>query len=322
MIEPQDEHPHEIGPEPSWSESYYFNFHDASSGLAGFTRIGFRPNEGVTESSLFLFLPGGGAVAVVGRERRTDNPATVSSAGITYEMVGELDRWRIRSQAKGLAFTDAAHVDLASGTQGTAGGTRGAAQGKVVSVVTDVDFIAAMPPFGTSGRRRRGEDAAVSAASVAAGHFEQAGEVSGIIAVDGTKVRVSGLGVRDKSWGPRDWSAPWGWRWFSMPFGPDLAVGVHAVMLPGREVQAGWVWRDGRTFKVVGFELQTTYEGRFHRSLEIRATDQEDRGYRIEGSVGSVIPLRIGATRVNEGLTEFTLHGRRAIGIAEYLDNH
>lgn len=320
MIEPQDEHPHATGPEPSWSESYYFNFHDSSSGLAGFTRIGFRPNERVAESSFFLFLPGGGAVAVVGRESRWDNPGSVRSAGIAYERAEELRRWRIRADATGLAFADASHVDLAAGASG-AGGTRGAAQGRVVSVAADVDFIAAMPPFGTSGRRRRTSDAEASASAVAVGHFEQSGEISGVISLDGKKVRVSGLGVRDKSWGPRDWSVPWGWRWFSMPFGPDLAMGVHAVMLPGREVQAGWVWRDGRTFKVTGFDLETSYGDRFHRSLVITAKDQEGRVYRVEGSVASVIPLRIGQTRVNEGLTEFALGDRRGIGIAEYLDN-
>jgi hypothetical protein len=86
-------------------------------------------------------------------------------------------------------------------------------------------------------------------------------------------------------------------------------------------VQAGWAWRDGRTTKIKGFELETTYDGPFHRSLEIVATDVEGERYTIEGEVLSVIPLKIGGTRVHEGLTRFRMDGRETTGIAEYLDN-
>ena len=45
------------------------------------------------------------------------------------------------------------------------------------------------------------------AATGTRGHFEQTGEVTGAITIGGTTTRVSGYGVRDKSWGPRDWGA-------------------------------------------------------------------------------------------------------------------
>jgi hypothetical protein len=311
VIETRDDAPHEVGPEPAWSESTYFNFHDRKSGLAGFSRIGQRPNEGTADATLFLFLPGRGAVAVLEREARKD----VSNApvgGLTHERRVELERWRLRCSAKGLGFAHAA--DLAVGGEGRAG--------SVVAVDADLGFVACMPPFGTSGRNRRSEDADASAAAVAAGHFEQACRVRGRINIGDARFDVDGLGLRDRSWGPRDWSVPWGWRWFSMPFSEDFAIGVHTVLFPGREVQAGWVWRDGRTIKMTGFTLDTTFEGKFHRSLTIEATDFEGSVYRIAGDVGPVIPLQIGSTRVHEGLTTFRLDdGREATGIAEYLDN-
>jgi hypothetical protein len=301
-----------VGREPAWSESTYFNFHDRSSGLAGFSRIGYRPNEGSADATLFLFLPGGGAVAVLERsdaETVGDDPRV---GGIAHKRGFDLTRWKLGCAAKGIGFARAGDLDV---------GSAPSRAGSVVEVEAQLDFTAAMPPFGTSGRRQRSAAAAASAAAVAAGHFEQACRVRGEVWIgDGTYV-VDGLGLRDRSWGPRDWSAVWGWRWFSIPFSEDFAIGVHAVMFPGREVQAGWVWRDGALTKVTGFTLDTEYEDRFHRSLTLEITDAEDRRYEVSGEVGPVIPLRIGDTRVNEGLTRFRYADRETTGIAEYLDN-
>lgn len=319
MIEPRDDRAHEVGPDPAWSESYYFNFFDPGSGIGGFTRIGIRPNEGYADGNLLLFLPDGGAVAVLNREERRANSDLVRVGSVSYERVEDLARWRVVCGGAGLAFPDAADFDFPPRARSGEGG-RGAT-GRVVEVGADLDFVAAMPPFGTSGRRRRSAEAAAAARAVAAGHFEQMGTLRGHLRIGDERVSIDGLGVRDKSWGPRDWSAPWAWRWFSMPFGPDLALGVHSILLAGREVQAGWAWREGRTTKMAGFSLETTYEGAFHRSLVIEAADVEGERYRIRGEVRSVIPLRQGATRIHEGLTTFSLEDRECTGIAEYLDN-
>jgi hypothetical protein len=311
VIEERDDRPHAIGPEPAWSESTYFNFHDPSSGLAGFTRIGQRPNEGTADANLFLFLPGGGAVAVLERQTQPDVTEAARVGGVSHEPSKELESWRVRCSSKGLGVAQASQLDVAA-----------EAPRSVTAVDARLEYTACMPPFGTSGRRKRTQDAATAAAAIAAGHFEQACRVRGSVVVGDLSFNVDGLGVRDRSWGPRDWTVPWGWRWFSMPFAEDFAIGVHSVMFPGREVQAGWVWRDGRTIKMQGFTLDTTYEGAIHRALRIEAKDVEDRTYAISGEVGPVIPLQIGTTRVHEGLTTFTLDdGRTAVGLAEYLDN-
>ena len=314
MIEPQDDHPHPTGPEPAWSESYYFNFSDPTTGLAGFTRIGFRPNEGQADGNLVLFLPEGGAVAVTNREHTTDNPEAVAVGGLKYERGFDLKRWVVECSGSAIAVERASDLDIAE-TQGRSAG------GRIVRVQIALSYVAFMPPFGTSGRTRRSEDADAAATAVATGHFEQACRVKGVVKLGNRRFDVQGIGVRDKSWGPRDWSAVWGWRWFSIPFDRDLALGVHALILPGREVQAGWVWRDHRLVKVKGFTLDSDFDGRFHRAMRIVAEDVEGTKYEVEGAVRSVIPLRIGATRVAEGLTEFRMDGRSATGIAEYLDN-
>ena len=45
-LEPHDEYMHELGPEPNFNESMYFNVFDADRRTGGFFRLGNRPNEG------------------------------------------------------------------------------------------------------------------------------------------------------------------------------------------------------------------------------------------------------------------------------------
>ena len=45
-LEPQDDHPHPIGPEPNFNESQYFHFYDSTARVGGFLRLANRPNEG------------------------------------------------------------------------------------------------------------------------------------------------------------------------------------------------------------------------------------------------------------------------------------
>ncbi len=45
-LEPHDEHMHELGPEPNFNESMYFNVFDPAQHLGGFFRLGNRANEG------------------------------------------------------------------------------------------------------------------------------------------------------------------------------------------------------------------------------------------------------------------------------------
>lgn len=48
-LEPQDEYMHELGPEPNFNESMYFNVYDPKSQVGGFFRLGNRANEGTGE---------------------------------------------------------------------------------------------------------------------------------------------------------------------------------------------------------------------------------------------------------------------------------
>ena len=126
-----------------------------------------------------------------------------------------------------------------------------------------------------------------------------------------------GRGYRDKSWGMRDWSAPELWRWFALPFGPDLAMNAVIVRIAGMDLRGGWAWKDGEVKPVTGVELDTVYGD------DGRTQEQGGERLRVEGDVVNVAHLPIAAggrtTLLNEGLTRWSLDGREALGIAEYL---
>ena len=56
---PEDDYLHELGPEPNFNESAYYNFFDSTQNLGGWFRIGNRANEGNAERSVCLYLPDG-----------------------------------------------------------------------------------------------------------------------------------------------------------------------------------------------------------------------------------------------------------------------
>ena len=58
-LEPSDEYMHELGPEPNFNESMYFNFFDREKSIGGFVRLGNRANEGQAEMTVTLYLPDG-----------------------------------------------------------------------------------------------------------------------------------------------------------------------------------------------------------------------------------------------------------------------
>ncbi|HUC37355.1 MAG TPA: hypothetical protein VMR97_09550, partial [Acidimicrobiales bacterium] len=58
-LEPRDEYMHELGPEPNFNESMYFNAFDPEQRLGGFFRLGNRANEGTGEMTVCIFLPDG-----------------------------------------------------------------------------------------------------------------------------------------------------------------------------------------------------------------------------------------------------------------------
>jgi hypothetical protein len=166
----------------------------------------------------------------------------------------------------------------------------------------------------------------------AKGHYEQLVAASGVVDVDGQSWQVSGFGLRDHSWGPRYWQAPWYYRWLTANFGDDFGfMGSRIARRDSDGTRGGFVWDGGTLHLCDDLRIESGWEGpqRYHRTIEatLRATDAA--GNRLEwdvtGEVLSLIPLRNRrdgmVTRISEGLTRWTLaDGRVGYGLSEYLD--
>ena len=80
----------------------------------------------------------------------------------------------------------------------------------------------------------------------ARGHYEQHMAVEGTIRVGDDEWPVNGFGLRDHSWGPRFWQAPWWYRWLTANFGADFGFVVSIIASrDGGRRYGGIVLRDG-----------------------------------------------------------------------------
>ena len=141
------------------------------------------------------------------------------------------------------------------------------------------------------------------------GHFEQSGRVSGIIELGEERWEVNGYGVRDKSWGPRDWGAqdretgqssppieagpkPFV-NWFSMNFGDYAALGGSCFRHKDGVVRGeGWLQRDGKSVALKNLVIATTYqpESIIHETVHLTGETEEGEALDIEGTVDIGVP--------------------------------
>src|SRR4051794_36149697 len=89
-LEPADEFMHELGPEPTFNESMYFNVYDPSTQLGGFFRLGNRANEGRGEMTCCVYLPDGRVGFMFQRPEVTSNDA-FDAAGMRFEVVNPFE---------------------------------------------------------------------------------------------------------------------------------------------------------------------------------------------------------------------------------------
>ena len=323
----RDERMHAVGSEAAWSESYYFNFVDPTTKLAMFTRMGFRPRDRWADGLHVVYLGGDRVAFTYGRREieadltKYDGKLTVG--GLTLECLEPFGHWRVAYEGPAQDIADAAILLERSKSR-----PDGWFAPATLSMA--VDFHGVKPPhYAASGTR---------------GHFEQTGHVTGHIAIGGVSKQVNGHGVRDKSWGPRDWGAgaagasasgrapsrePSGpapfVNWFSMNFGSALALGGSCFRgADGVMRGAGWIQRDGKTEDLEDVVITSTYKPAsiLHRTVHLTGRAASGRQIDIDGSILTICPTKIplpgGATFVNEGLAEFRTEGRTGYGISEH----
>lgn len=295
-----DEAFHAPGREEQWSDSLYFGGGDAATTL--YTRIGRRPNEDRVEGALGIWLADGRFV--LGFGRTTDSDA-IAAGPVAYECGLPFELWRIRVAGRGRAYARAEDLALAPEDY------------EEVELGGELRFAAWTDPVTfTSGLT----------GAVAAHHYEQPGSLAGVIEVNGEPIAIAGRGMRDHSWGVRDWQAVPYWRWFGIIADPDNFLMINNVGTPdGGETAGGLVMRDGVAAEVAGCETESELDPELgcQRRFVARATDSLGREVVLEGEAFSVAPLRQRRdgrlTLVNEGRTRLRWDGHEGLGISEYL---
>ena len=284
-----------------WSDSFYFGGGDGR-GLAFYSRIGRRPNEQVTEGALGIWLPGQGFLLSFARGGLDD---AIEAGPVRYDCALPLVLWELRFEGAGRLFERAEHVATNRDAYET------------VEVSAGLRFTAWHEPLSF----RSGLSEAVASA-----HYEQPGSVAGTIEVAGRRHALAGAGMRDHSWGVRDWQAVPYWLWFGTIAEPDNFCVVKNVGTPdGGETAGGFLMRDGVVAAIAACETESELDPELgcQRSFVARARDTEGRTTTLAGRAVEVAPLRQRRdgrlTMVNEGLTEYDWDGRRTMGISEYL---
>ncbi|MGB8408086.1 MAG: hypothetical protein WCE30_28875 [Mycobacterium sp.] len=207
-----DEQPHIPGPEANWSENWLTYGWDQQLGIGVYFHIGRHPGPlGIHETTFNVYLPGDRFLTH--RGFATIEPGGSPTVGaVTFHCEKPFQQWRKR-------FRGAAHAT--TGNELRAGPLR---DGSYVDVDLDLTISAASPPFDFGSQKLD--------QSWGSGHYEQHHRFTATLCIGTEHVELHGTGLRDHSWGPRDWSGVGDTTWYHghFPSGRSFMV----VSVPGR----------------------------------------------------------------------------------------
>ena len=312
ILSATDDYVHPVGREPNFNESMYFHFHDPIEGLGGFLRLAKRPNEGRGERTVCLYLPDG-SVAFGFARPNVEPDDSFRGAGLTVEVVEPFQHLRVAFEGTVNLLPDPAALrDPKAALASTA---------RAGCTVT-LDLWAAAPPYAETFNGD-GE-------SFAPNHYEQLTTVNGSLTLGDVSMDVNGFGLRDHSWGPRSWQAPYFYRWVHGSTSGLGFMGAYFGDADGADRSGGFVW-DGTHLHVCDeVEVSTERDAESQpRSVTVALTAARRR-WVFRGEVDAVVPLRhrrsdddsgLNATRIAEAATVWTAEdGTTLHGMSEYLD--
>lgn len=309
-VKPGDEYMHPNTGESNFNESMYFNFYDRAERCGGFARVGNRANEGYAEVTIALYQPDGTALFNYQRPPIADNSA-FAAGGMRFDVVEPFEHLRV--QYDGTAVYLARPRDLEHPK-------RAFTSNPHVPVQLELDYTGLSPMYGGESEHD------IPGMVFAKGHYEQHVKASGHLTVDGRRVAVHGLGLRDHSWGPRSWQSPQYYRWLTCEFDEGFGfMGSLIVLQNGIELRSGFVFKDGENHMVDTCTIDTawTEDGHYHDGITARLHTAAGN-FDIQGRVLTMLPLRNRrdgkVTRISEGMTEWRCGAHVGYGLSEYLD--
>ncbi|MFE6922048.1 hypothetical protein ACFVAV_13460 [Nocardia sp. NPDC057663] len=311
-MKPEDDYTHPVGDERNFNESMYFQFHDPTRRIGGFVRLANRPNEGRGERTVCVYLPDGRVAFGFARPEVTSN-AKMAGSGLEFHVEEPLTRLRATFDGTINLLDD---PEILSDP-------RQLADTPLVTCTAALVFERLADPYEHSFD---GDGPAF-----APNHYEQPMAVTGEIVVDGTAYEIDGVGLRDHSWGPRSWQAPWFYRWLHGSTRTAGFMGAYFGSENGAPLTGGFVWDHDGVHHCSTIKVRTERDEKAvtrHIAIELIADDR--RSWRFTGKAGVTVPLRhrkveaSGAeltTRILESQVCWTGEdGTELYGMGEYLD--
>lgn len=324
VLEPEDEYPHDPGTASNYNESMYLNAFDLGRELGAWFRIGNRVNEGYAEVSVCTYLPDGKVGFAFARPSIETNDE-MRAGGLHIEVVEPFEQLTVAYDGTVCLLDDPLQM---------ADPRTAFRENPMVPCSVRLDLTGVSPMYGGKPVRADGTEVVADddEKSFAKAHYEQHISATGTITVGDEVLAIDGLGLRDKSWGPRYWQALRWYRWLPMVFGPDFAMMISVIGgddpdRPPR--QGGMVLVDDTYVPIRECRVESDWDEHQHQTAMRCWVRTDDREYEVEGEVLSLIPLRNRrttpdgeplVTRITEAMTRFTCDGRTGIGMSEYLD--
>lgn len=323
VLEPADEFPHEPDPVPNYNESMYLNAFDLEREAGGWFRLGNRVNEGHAEMSVCVYLPDGRIGFMYDRPKITTN-TEMRAGGLHIEVVEPFERLDVTYEGK---------VCLLDEPRQMANPREAFRDNPMVECEVKLEWTGVSPMYGGRPVYADGTEIEQDAEkSFAKAHYEQHGSMRGHIAVGDEVINIDGLGLRDKSWGPRYWQALYWYRWLPMVFSPDFAMMLSVIGrdADGESVRASGMVLEGDEYHLIeDCRIESTWDDDHCQTGMTCWAKTAQREYEITGEVLSLIPLRNRrttpdgdqlVTRITEAMTRYSCDGQTGIGMSEYLD--
>jgi len=213
-----DELPHTNQMGEGWSENYFSYLYDPDAEVGVW--LHFRYHGGLWEQMLVIYLPDQKYLVAKSSARGTlwreeaEGRGQLSSCGLSFRCENAFARWtkQFRGDAR---LIRAADLD------------RGAVDGPHVYVDLELDCEMMSPPI-DYGRGSLDQAWGVS-------HYDQHQKVTGSLTYGAKRIALRGAGMRDHSWGPRDFARMGGHTWVNAQFpqsGRSLCIVLIGALAP------------------------------------------------------------------------------------------
>jgi hypothetical protein len=242
-VDPSDEWRHVPEAGPLWNESYYFDFVADRGALAGYVRIGFYPNLGVTWWTTMVVGPDRPLVASVAYDLPHPAGPDLSVGSRGYQVNGTMEEPLAVMRVAGTAPA-AVHVDPTAIYRQEVG--------TPTSLALDLTWLTDGHPYHYQVTTR----------------YEIPCLVTGDITLGGDRLPVDGPGQRDHSWGVRDWWA-FGWCWAAARLDDGTRLHFADIRMPGQSVALGYIQQPDGT--VLSLDALTMSEDLGHDGLPVGA---------------------------------------------------